>query len=60
MDHDLCDMISRTIYYSPHNQTEHVDDIMKVISDKMNTNMMIKKLAEKSGNDFFDHLKKHR
>ena len=42
-------MICRTIYTSAHNQTEKVEDIMKVISDKMNTNVMINKLKEKSG-----------
>lgn len=57
LDHELCDMISRVIYYSPHNQTEKVDDIMKVIGDKMNTNLMVRKLKEKSGNDIIEHMK---
>lgn len=49
LDYELSDMVCRTIYTSAHNQTEKVEDIMKVISDKMDTNVMINKLKEKSG-----------
>jgi len=41
LDYENSDMICRTIYSADHNQTCKVEDMMKCISEKMNTNMMI-------------------
>ena len=38
---ELMDFITRIIYSSPHNQTEQVDDMMKLITDEVNTNLSI-------------------
>jgi hypothetical protein len=58
LDYENSDMICRTIYTNPHNQTEEVVDMMKTIADKMNTNLMIQKIKKETSDDFEDIMTK--